>query len=238
MKPDWKQSCDHNEFSYKFSADMVNFNQALDNCKKYGGWLASDLDNDVYETINNCSFFDGGQTYFIGLAGGSKNCSNSSRPFRWVKSRNCTDGSPFKLIKPQGNQRCVNISQQTSNLPRAQVTNCRAAKRYICQTKIELNTTPKIQSTKFKTNKPTEMTSDKIASFSMTAVHDSVGPNTLLIPSLVIAFVLLIFLLALILICFLLYKRDYFKGCKTKNKLATSKNCDLKELRNNPLYDG
>ena len=100
MKSECKQLCELNGYLFKFFNDKTNFVRAVENCTNYGGWLASDLDCDAFKTINRCCSIAKEGNYFIGLNVSSNNqcVGNHDRSFEWIKSGNCTDGSPLKNI--------------------------------------------------------------------------------------------------------------------------------------------
>ena len=240
MQSGYEQSCKRNEYSYVFSANTANFAAATKDCENMNGSIASDLDDDAYVTINKCSSFaDRGHTYFIGLFVNKSRCTDEAKPFEWIKSRICTDGNPLKDITPQDNRQCITIAaQQGNDIPRAQLIQCSTGSRYICQTKIRSSATPTIQSMKFTSNQPTEMTSNKAASYSSLATNDDVTLNSFPISTVVIAVAALLLLLGLILLCFVLYKKGYLKSFQPNNRHVNSSKSDFKELRTNPLYDG
>ena len=217
-----KQSCEHNEYSYKFFNDKASFHQANENCSKNGGSLASDLDRYAYETINRCCSFGTGKQYLIGLVGAAnKHCMDAALQFQWFQSKNCTNGKPFNNLILKKKQQCITIKQQNKTIPNAKVRNCNKTRRYICQTEIHPSVTPIIQSTKFTHYKPIEMT------FNETIT------STIIIPT-VIGVVVFTFLM----VCLFLHKRRCLKKIQNNSKLKTLTNSDLKEAQNYPVPEG
>ena len=231
-----KQRCEHNEFLYEFSKDKASFDQATERCNILNeGSLASDIDNDTYETINRCCSFASGVNYYIGLDGRTKQCKQKQNPYRWVKSGSCTDGDILN-ISPRRKTQCVTIAKQNSEFPRGQVSKCNDEQLYICQTKLRSSATPTIRSVKITTHEPTEMTSDETNLFSSSAID--VALNSVSLSGALIGVIVLILWLALILLCFFLYKKSFFKRFQTNKELLTLSNNELKQSQTNPIYEG
>ena len=235
MESECKQLCQHNEYLYEFFCDQANFVGAIENCKNKGGWLVSDLDSGAYKTINRCIAYAPLRNYYIGLNVSTNNhcVDNQERPYQWIKSGSCTDGSPLTNITLGERRQCVTISFHNSSLPKAQMRNCNGTRRYICQ-KICPNKTPTIQSTTFATNKQTKLSSNETTlTISFTVNIGAAAFNNFLIPTM-IGVVVFIFLAALILLSIFLYKRGCSKRFPNNNERITSTN---KEMQNNPFYD-
>ena len=140
---DCQHSCEHNNYLYKFfDKTAANFDQAIKKCEKLGGLLASDLDHDAYETIENCCSFNSSGRYYIGLDGRTNKCMNSTRPFQWLQSKNCTDGNLWRDIKPNNMKQCVTIFENDRNRLRVRLVQCSSTQSYICQNIILPNATP------------------------------------------------------------------------------------------------
>ena len=192
MESGCKDPCEHNEYLYKFSTDTANFDLAIETCTNNGESLASDLERDVYETINKCCSFASGSNYFIGLVSNRSRCMDPVSSFHWFNSKTCSDGSPLNPIINQHNSQCVVIAMQNNNLPRAAIFNCTSSQRYVCQTKISPTVTTTFQ--------PMEFTSNKSIKYYLNeAVSDDVALDRLLLFGIVICVVSLVISLALIL---------------------------------------
>ena len=215
---DCQHSCEHNNYLFKFFDNTaVNFDGAIKNCAKIGGLLASDLDRDAYDTIENCCSFKSSHKYYIGLDGRTNKCMNSTRPFQWLQSKNCTDGNLWRDIKPNNMKQCVTIFENDNNRLRVGLVKCTIRRSYICQNIILPNATPTAQSS---------------------PIFTTVATDDVAILGLLIAIIVLAILLALILLCCFLYKKNFCERFLTNKDVRIFNNSDLYQLQNYPSHEG
>ena len=218
------QSLEYNENSYQLFTAKAGFNQAKQNCSDNGGSLASELDCDAYKVINNCLSVDSACHFFIELVRETNNlCKNVS----------------LQVMSSKEDPQCVTIIKRDI-FPNAKAVNCNETNCYICQTKIPPSVTLTNPTKKSTTSKPMLLTSNKIIPSTSSTVNDDAAAaafNTLLIP-VVIGVVVLTIMLLLIVLCFFLNKQRCLKRFQNSKELQTSINSNLKETRNNPIYDG
>ena len=132
------RTCDYSnqDYNYEFVEERLSHSNAKKSCVQRNGTLATNLDQKTLLGLYLCCSPETPTSYRIGLTKSSR-CANTTTPYSWLGSKNCTNGRPLGIrgLRPEG---CQSVALPFGSLEQGfevNLRNCSEELPYICQTK-------------------------------------------------------------------------------------------------------